>query len=275
MSWYGEFTRELERAGMGRAEADDLAAAARAEAVAGGIDPSEIFGPAVIHARTVAAAARDEQGAHSAPLPPAAAEVLLRVRDLHVRRGRRRVLRGVDLEVRRGEIVAVVGANGCGKSTLLQACAGMLRPTSGSIERVDDFGYAPQSIVQSPLLSIDEHLRLFGAARGMSSGRAIATGEGLLARLGWRASGGQLLGTLSGGSQQKVNVAIAELHAPSLLLLDEPYQGFDALAHDDLWALMDAWRRASTGILVITHLLTDTTRVDTVIELPSPEESLP
>ena len=198
--------------------------------------------------------------------------MVLRLTDVSARRGRRTVLSGVNLTIHRGEVVAVVGANGAGKSTLLQLCAGLLRASGGSIERTPNFGYAPQLDSLAPLLTVDEHLRLFGAARGIRQGRSISTGRRLLTRLGWTARGDQPAGTLSGGTQQKLNVALAQLDAPDLLLLDEPYQGLDALAYEDLWALISAWRTSGAGVLLVTHLLRDVDLVDRVVELPAPQE---
>ena len=232
--------------------------------------PGDLYGPAVLYAREVASALRDYQA--DAPAPTAAAPVVLRLRDVSARRGRHTVLSGINLTSRRGEVVAVVGANGAGKSTLLQLCAGLLRTSGGSIERTPNFGYAPQLDSLAPLLTVDEHLRLFGAARGIRQGRSVSTGHRLLTRLGWTARGDQTAGTLSGGTQQKLNVALAQLDAPDLLLLDEPYQGLDALAYEDLWALISAWRTSGAGVLLVTHLLRDVDLVDRVIELPAPQE---
>ena len=198
---------------------------------------------------------------------------MLHLTNISARRGRRTVLSGINLTVHRGEVVAVVGANGAGKSTLLQVCAGLLRASGGSIERTPHFGYAPQLDSLAPLLTVDEHLRLFGAARGMRRGRSISTGHRLLTRLGWTARGDQTAGTLSGGTQQKLNVALAQLDAPDLLLLDEPYQGLDTLAYEDLWALISSWRASGAGVLLVTHLLRDVDLVDRVVELPAPRDS--
>ena len=204
--------------------------------------------------------------------PPPTDPVVLRLTDVSARRGRRTVLSGINLTVRQGEVVAVVGANGAGKSTLLQLCAGLLRASGGHIERTPRFGYAPQLDSLAPLLTVDEHLRIFGAARSMRRRRSVSTGHRLLNRLGWTAKGGQTAGTLSGGTQQKLNVALAQLDAPDLLLLDEPYQGLDALAYEDLWALISAWRASGAGVLLVTHLLRDVDLVDRVVELPAPQE---
>ena len=268
--WYRSFEAELASHGLPTSEVERTAASTRAEAEAAGVTPGDLYGPAVLYAREVASALRDYQA--DVPAPTVAAPVVLRLRDVSARRGRRTVLSGINLTIHRGEVVAVVGANGAGKSTLLQLCAGLLRASGGSIERTPNFGYAPQLDSLAPLLTVDEHLRLFGAARGIRQGRSVSTGHRLLTRLGWTARGDQTAGTLSGGTQQKLNVALAQLDAPDLLLLDEPYQGLDALAYEDLWALIAAWRTSGAGVLLVTHLLRDVDLVDRVVELPAPQE---
>ena len=269
--WYRSFDAELASHGLPTSEVERTAASTRAEAEAAGVIPGDLYGPAVLYAREVASALRDYQA--DVPAPTVAAPVVLRLRDVSARRGRRTVLSGINLTIHRGEVVAVVGANGAGKSTLLQLCAGLLRASGGRIERTPNFGYAPQLDSLAPLLTVDEHLRLFGAARGIRQGRSISAGRRLLTRLGWTARGDQTAGTLSGGTQQKLNVALAQLDAPDLLLLDEPYQGLDALAYEDLWALISAWRTSGAGVLLVTHLLRDVDLVDRVVELPAPQEN--
>lgn len=288
--WYRSFEVELASHGLPASEVERTAASTRAEAETAGVPPGDLYGPAVLYAREVASALRDyratapspaslsssphataDLGTTSAKTPPAT-PVVLRLTDVSARRGRRTVLSGINLTIHRGEVVAVVGANGAGKSTLLQLSAGLLRASGGSIERTPNFGYAPQLDSLAPLLTVDEHLRLFGAARGIRQGRSISTGRRLLTRLGWTARGDQTAGTLSGGTQQKLNVALAQLNAPDLLLLDEPYQGLDALAYEDLWALISAWRASGAGVLLVTHLLRDVDLVDRVVELPAPQE---
>ena len=269
--WYRSFEAELASHGLPAAEVHRTTASTRAEAEAAGVPPGDLYGPAVLYAREVASALRDYQA--DVPALTAAAPAVLRLTEVSARRGRRTILSDINLTVRRGEVVAVVGANGAGKSTLLQLCAGLLRASSGRIERTPHFGYAPQLDSLAPLLTVDEHLRLFGAARGMRRGRSVSTGHRLITRLGWTARGDQTTGTLSGGTQQKLNVALAQLDAPELLLLDEPYQGLDALAYEDLWALISAWRASGAGVLLVTHLLRDVDLVDRVVELPAPQET--
>lgn len=271
-AWYRSFNAELTAQGLSPRELQRVVAETRTEADSVGISPASLFGPAVLFARELASALK-EGGTGNQVKESTLGPVVLRLRDVTVRRGRRTVLSNFNLTVRRGEIVAVVGSNGAGKSTLLQACAGLLRTSSGRLERTGRFGYAPQLDALAPLLTVDEHLRLFGALDGAGQDRSVPTGHRILHRLGWRPNGDQITRTLSGGTQQKLNLALAQLASPELLLLDEPYQGLDALAYEDLWVLISAWRDSGAGVLLVTHLLRDIDFVDRVVELPAPDSS--
>ncbi|RAX20827.1 MULTISPECIES: ATP-binding cassette domain-containing protein [unclassified Actinomyces] len=269
-AWYRSLNAELTAHGLSPKELERIVADARAEADSAGIAPANLFGPAVLFARELASAMKEGDAA-GRDTGHALGPVVLRLHDVTLRRGRRTVLSNFSLTVRRSEIVAVVGSNGAGKSTLLQACAGLLPTSSGRVERTERFGYAPQLDALAPLLTVDEHLRLFGALDGANQDRAVPTGHQILHRLGWRPNGEQITRTLSGGTQQKLNLALAQLTSPELLLLDEPYQGLDALAYEDLWTLISAWRSSGAGVLLVTHLLRDIDFVDRVVELPAPE----
>lgn len=182
---------------------------------------------------------------------------LLAASGVSKRFGHRRVLDGMDLEARAGEVVAVVGENGCGKSTLLKICAGLLAADAGTVSVRGRIGYCPQEPGLFDQLTVAEHLELFGRGDG---GR-------LLAELGLRVEDPAVAGELSGGSRQKLNLALAVLGDPTVLLLDEPYQGFDRGSYLDFWRHVHAWRDDGRAVLVVTHALADLDRVDRVVEL--------
>jgi ABC-2 type transport system ATP-binding protein len=181
--------------------------------------------------------------------------------------GRRVVLDGADLRVRRGEAVALVGENGAGKTTLLRICAGILRRDGGTVRRNGTVGYCPQEPGVIDLLDADQHLALFGAAAGLGRSEARSTGRRLLDSFGFPAGEAGIARELSGGTRQKLNLALALLNDPTILLLDEPYQGFDFGSYLDFWAHVDMWRTEGRAVVVVTHMLTDTDRVDRVIEV--------
>jgi ABC-type multidrug transport system ATPase subunit len=180
--------------------------------------------------------------------------------------GHRRVLTGVDLAVEPGEMAAVVGENGSGKSTLLRILAGDLRPDAGRMLTHGRLGYCPQAVVLDDALTVDQHIRYFQAAYQIA---AADRAEELIGRLGYAASRHQPAGTLSGGTRQKLSLTLALLHDPAVLLLDEPYQGFDWETYLAFWDLAGELRAAGTATLVITHLVFEQQRFDRVWHLAS------
>lgn len=269
-NWSNNFKHALAERGVDPARAEQLNSEALEQAEDHELDPERVFGPATAYADQVARALRVPS---ATPLPaPKIPTTALRLTGVSKRFGRRHVLRDVSLEVHAGESVAVVGANGCGKSTLLQICAGTIRPSSGTVERVAHVGYVPQVGGTAEFLTPPEHFQLFAAARADSRGRSTAAGSQIAASLGWRPRAGQPAGQLSGGTRQKLNVVLGELSRPELLLLDEPYQGFDHGAYVDLWSQIDRWRDTGTAVLIVTHMLGELDRVDRVIELDAPKE---
>jgi ABC-type multidrug transport system ATPase subunit len=185
---------------------------------------------------------------------------------------RRVVLDHVDLTVRAGEVAAIVGANGSGKTTLLKICAGLVRPEGGQVYPRGTVGYVPQDGGTVALLTAQEHFTLFGAAAGLSGTRAGSTGQHLAAGLSWRPDPAVRAAQLSGGTRQKLSLVLGELHAPDLLLLDEPYQGFDQGTYVNFWQQVWRWREAGKAVVLVTHLLHELDQVDHVVELTTPDE---
>jgi len=143
------------------------------------------------------------------------------------------VLNGATLEVMPGELIGLVGENGSGKSTLLQIIVGLLARDSGSIERPGQLGYCPQQAMLWDKLTVDEHFALFARAYGMDTdAREQATGE-MLEELQFAAYRGYRVEELSGGTRQKLNLALALMHKPQPLLLDSrsALLGFDISPH--------------------------------------------
>ncbi|MEU4393820.1 ATP-binding cassette domain-containing protein [Kribbella sp. NPDC023855] len=267
--WSRRLDRSLIELGVEPAEARRLTEDSHDEARGAGADPSELYGPAAAYAVRLAQAVRTPQPLLSAR---PAGDVVLRLSRVSKRYGRQTVFNGISLTLRAGEVAAVVGANGCGKSTLLKICCGITAPSSGVVERTERIGYAPQQGGVSGFLTPAEHFRLFGAVHGMGRRKAVATGNQLCRRLGWRPRSGLAAAQLSGGTQQKLNVVLSELNSPDLILLDEPYQGFDQDSYLDFWDQVLKWRDAGAGVLVVTHLLQDLERVDHLVELHGSED---
>ena len=178
--------------------------------------------------------------------------------------GRRRVLAGLDLEAAAGEMVAVVGENGTGKTTLLRILAGDLRPDAGSVAIRGRPGYCPQTAVLDEALTVDQNVRYFQAAYGIGrTGRA----EALIERLGYAGCRDQRAGALSGGTRQKLSLTLALMHDPPVLLLDEPYQGFDWQTYLAFWEMAGELRDRGTATVVISHLVFEQERFDRICHL--------
>jgi ABC-2 type transport system ATP-binding protein len=178
--------------------------------------------------------------------------------------GRRRVLAGLDLEAAAGEMVAVAGENGTGKTTLLRILAGDLRPDAGSVAIRGRPGYCPQTAVLDEALTVDQNVRYFQAAYGIGrTGRA----EALIERLGYAGCRDQRAGTLSGGTRQKLSLTLALMHDPPVLLLDEPYQGFDWQTYLAFWEMAGELRDRGTATVVISHLVFEQERFDRICHL--------
>jgi len=178
--------------------------------------------------------------------------------------GRRRVLAGLDLEVAAGQMVAVVGENGTGKTTLLRILAGDLRPDAGSVAIRGRPGYCPQTAVLDEALTVDQNVRYFQAAYGIGS---PARAEALIERLGYAGCRDQRAGTLSGGTRQKLSLTLALMHDPPVLLLDEPYQGFDWQTYLAFWEMAGELRDRGTATVVISHLVFEQERFDRICHL--------
>jgi ABC-2 type transport system ATP-binding protein len=178
--------------------------------------------------------------------------------------GRRRVLADLDLEVAPGELVAVVGENGTGKTTLLRILAGDLRPDAGTVAIGGRPGYCPQTVVLDEALTVDQHVAYFQAAYGIGS--SARAGQ-LVERLGFADCRGQRAGTLSGGTRQKLSLTLALMHDPPVLLLDEPYQGFDWQTYLAFWDLAAELKTAGTATVVISHLVFEQQRFDRICHL--------
>jgi ABC-2 type transport system ATP-binding protein len=171
------------------------------------------------------------------------------------------VLRGASLEIAPGELVGLVGENGSGKSTLMKIIVGMLAPDSGTVELRGTLGYCPQVPQLWEKLTVAEHLQLFAHAYRLDAERASKSTDRLLDELAFRRYLDYRVEALSGGTRQKLNLALSMLHEPDLLLLDEPYAGFDWETYLNFWKMSEQRRAAGMAILVVSHLIGERERL--------------
>jgi ABC-2 type transport system ATP-binding protein len=191
------------------------------------------------------------------------------VRGLIVRYGARLALDRVDLAVPGGRITAVVGGDGAGKTTLLRALAGAVRPGAGTVERPapERAGYVSAGPGVYRDLTVDENLAFSGGAYGLRGQRLAERAGELLERTGLTSARRRLAGHLSGGMRQKLALALALLHQPDLLVLDEPTTGVDPVSRTELWRLLAEAASAGAAVVLATVYLDEAARAAGVLVL--------
>jgi len=184
-------------------------------------------------------------------------------RDIEKKFGYAYAIRNISLQVRRGEFVALFGSNGAGKTTFLKVTAGLMRPTKGSLS-IEGFdvaknaeetrrriGFLSHNTFVYRDLSPLENLRFFCRLYGVSDSEERLLE--LLKRVDLAQRANEPVRAFSRGLQQRVGIARALLHDPSLILLDEPYTGLDAKAAQTLNDILDEAARSGKTIILTTH----------------------
>jgi len=195
---------------------------------------------------------------------------MLYIEGLEKRYGDRRVLQGLNLQIPDGEIYGLLGPNGAGKTTTINILSNLLRADAGTVlinghpvsERTKPWlGIAPQENLVYRSLTCAENLDFFGRLYGLSAGvRRRRVAECLAAvGLGDRAS--SPAERLSGGMLRRLSLAIALIHQPKLVVLDEPTTGLDIEARYELWELIRTLQRQGMTVLLTTHLLDEAERL--------------
>lgn len=264
--WRQRMALELRRRAVVEPMIDQMAAEALAHVRDSGQPAASCFGSPEAYAARVASSL----AGYVPTSRPRTGPVRLAAEGIGKRYGRRWVIRDVDLAVRAGQVAAVVGANGAGKSTFLGICAGFVSPDAGRITITGGVGFCPQHGGTLDHLRPDEHFVLLGTGRGASRAAARREGRALAATLQWNVghgAGNSQARHLSGGTRQKLNLVLASLGEPDILLLDEPYQGFDQGTYLDFWDQVTHWRDRGKAVVVVTHLLENLDRVDHVLDL--------
>ena len=181
-------------------------------------------------------------------------------------------LRGLDLKIQKGELVAIVGSSGSGKTTLLNILAGLERPSAGQVYvgnrdmlnipekelvsyRRTDVGFVWQTTSRNlvPYLSVLENIELPMAISGVNSRKRKERGRELLQVLGMEDKQNRNPGQLSGGEQQRVAIAVALANQPPLLLADEPTGNLDPNVSDEILDLLEIATDSGAAVLMSTH----------------------
>ena len=193
--------------------------------------------------------------------------VALRVDSLSKRYGATKAVAGVSFEVRRGEIFGLLGLNGAGKTTLISMLATERRPSGGDAVLLghsirDDrpavrrmIGVAPQEIALYPMLTAAENLRFFGRIYDIRGKELTRRVERLLHFVGLQDRGNDRVAKYSGGMKRRLNLAVALMHRPKLILLDEPTAGVDPQSREEILKLVRRLRDDGNAVLYTTHYM--------------------
>jgi ABC-2 type transport system ATP-binding protein len=223
---------------------------------------------------TFVAILRDLEGApRASPFPGrrthdrAPQTVAIGARDLEMSFGDFQAVKGIDLEIRYGEVYGLLGANGAGKTTTIKMLCGLLEQTAGEVSLAGErgelrseevrqqVGYMSQKFSLYDDLTIDENLDFFAGVYQVPRDLRAARKRWVLEFAGLEGKGTQLTGSLPGGWKQRVAFGAAIMHEPRVLFLDEPTSGVDPIARRAFWAMINQLADQGTAVLVTTHYL--------------------
>jgi ABC-2 type transport system ATP-binding protein len=191
--------------------------------------------------------------------PPAGEQTTLTARSLTKRYGDRTALGRISFELRAGELIGIIGPNGAGKTTLLSILAGALAPDEGDLTRPSgEIGWVPQQPALYSRLSVAENLRLFARLEGLSDPDAAV--DRMLEQTGLEQRADEEVSRLSGGNQQRVNIAIGLLCDPAVVLLDEPSASLDPRQRERLWEFIGGLAGRGTTVVYSTHNVAEVER---------------
>ena len=180
-------------------------------------------------------------------------------------------LRDFSMSVEQGQIHALLGPNGAGKTTLMRLITGQLRGYEGRIniygrknedkEALNCIGYAPQPVSLFASLTALENLRVFGVMAGLSEDQVKERSKEVLEETGLLSSAKKITATYSGGMLRRLNLAVALLHSPKLLLLDEPTAGVDPQSRHHIYEMLKKMNAAGMAIVLCTHIMDEAQRL--------------
>lgn len=195
---------------------------------------------------------------------------MLKIENLYKNFGARSVLNGLSLTLQPGEIYSLLGANGAGKTTTINLICNLLKPDRGQIFVGDQsvseqtkalIGIAPQENLLYKTLSCRENLQFFGRLYGLYGDRLQQQVQRCLEAVGLLDRASSPVETLSGGMQRRLNIAVALVHQPKLVILDEPTTGLDIEARYEVWELIRQLQKQGITVLLTTHLLDEAERL--------------
>ncbi|HLO87335.1 MAG TPA: ABC transporter ATP-binding protein [Nostocaceae cyanobacterium] len=195
---------------------------------------------------------------------------MLKIEKLNKSFGNRKVLQDLTLQIEPGEIYGLLGANGAGKTTTINIICNLLKADSGQITLSNQpiskatkklIGIAPQENLLYKSLSCEENLKFFADIYGLNRATREKQIKETLAAVNLLDRAKSPVETLSGGMQRRLNMAVALVHQPKLVILDEPTTGLDIEARFEIWELIKQLKNQGITILLTTHLLDEAERL--------------
>lgn len=188
----------------------------------------------------------------------------LEIKNVAKRYGDVHAINGLSLDVPRGSLVGFLGPNGAGKTTTMRSIVGMVKLDQGSVcwdgDPIDDasrarIGYMPQERGLYPRMKVREQVIYFGRLAGLTKADAATKADYWIDRVELTDRADSLVQDLSGGNQQRVQLAVSLVHDPDLLVLDEPFAGLDPVAAETMRDIIDERASAGASVLFSTHQL--------------------
>nr|MDH3083658.1 ABC transporter ATP-binding protein [Bacillus subtilis]WGD88083.1 ABC transporter ATP-binding protein [Bacillus subtilis] len=193
---------------------------------------------------------------------------MIKLKNIQKSYGEKQVLKDISFEVKKGSIYALLGTNGVGKTTTLKIISGLLNPTSGCVMIDDkemdseregqisaDIGFVPDHAFLYEYLTGVEYLRFTAEMFQVPTQRANDYIENMLETLKLSKDGNQLIKSYSHGMKQKLSIAVALIHQPKILILDEPLTGIDLISGKTIRMLLREYVKKGNTVLLSTHLL--------------------
>ncbi|MEG2338039.1 MAG: ABC transporter ATP-binding protein [Clostridium sp.] len=197
---------------------------------------------------------------------------VINVSNVSICYGKHQVIQNLSLSIEEGEILGLLGPSGCGKTTLVKSIIGMKAPSSGSVHVLSvkmpslsnsaNFGYMAQSDALYEDLSAMDNLIFFGELYGIRGKALISRATELLTLVDLIEHKSKLVKDFSGGMKRRLSLAIALVHSPKILILDEPTVGVDPVLRQKFWAEFNRIKESGASIILTTHVMDETHKCD-------------
>ncbi|SEN16449.1 ABC transporter ATP-binding protein [Paenibacillus sp. OV219] len=200
------------------------------------------------------------------------AQAIVQVRNITRRFDSKTVLDDISFEVERGELLGLLGPSGSGKTTLIKLITGIDKVDGGSVVMLGErmpklsmlqrFGYMAQSDALYNELTAKENLTFFGSLFGLKGKRLTSRIQDAMTIVGLQDDLNKTVSAYSGGMKRRLSLALALLHEPELLILDEPTVGIDPVLRQSIWHELGAMRERGTTIILTTHVMDEAEKCD-------------